>query len=135
MECAICVEDITYSDKVKVISCGHMFHKVCILKWMIENPICPFCREKSSESSYSILSQYSQELCRQKRYYTVLEKYIKAKIMYNNAWLTVIRKCECRFVYENRVFTLNKTKDVIERVKNDIKKELSIAKWLHWKLQ
>lgn len=40
-ECSICYE----SDKDLVSTrCGHLFHDVCLRRWTVINPTCPYCR-------------------------------------------------------------------------------------------
>ncbi len=42
--CSICHENYN-SELVRVLDCGHIFHKKCIKKWIKNNPSCPNCRE------------------------------------------------------------------------------------------
>ena len=51
-ECYICLETNKENPSLKVMSCGHPFHKECILEWFsvqkIYSPtdmICPVCRQ------------------------------------------------------------------------------------------
>ena len=51
-ECYICLQTIDETPCLKVMSCGHPFHKDCLLEWFsvqnIYNPIdmmCPVCRQ------------------------------------------------------------------------------------------
>lgn len=41
--CPIC---ISKSKKKTLVSleCGHIFHKKCIIKWLLKNQNCPLCR-------------------------------------------------------------------------------------------
>ena len=42
-ECSICYE----SDKDLVSTrCGHLFHDVCLRRWTVINPTCPYCRHE-----------------------------------------------------------------------------------------
>lgn len=46
-ECAICLEDFVGVDdeKISTTSCFHIFHKKCILRWLLFNKnSCPTCR-------------------------------------------------------------------------------------------
>lgn len=48
-ECSICLEEIELDQYVRVLTCNHTFHKVCIEKW-VEKSLstdCPFCRQKN----------------------------------------------------------------------------------------
>ena len=47
-ECSICNEEITKKNYFEIpllkVSCGHIFHKSCIEKWVTKNSTCPLCR-------------------------------------------------------------------------------------------
>ena len=61
--CSVCLESIkpendkddSYNKKVLLkLPCGHIFHSVCIMKWLIEcNYKCPVCR-KSCGSHHKV---------------------------------------------------------------------------------
>lgn len=40
--CAICYEEM---DSAKVTKCGHLFHAVCLRKWLYVQNTCPLCHE------------------------------------------------------------------------------------------
>jgi hypothetical protein len=42
--CVICIETITYQRNRRVLSCGHTFHKMCVLRWLKTKKSCPTCR-------------------------------------------------------------------------------------------
>jgi hypothetical protein len=42
--CTICCENINYSQIVRKIKCGHIFHYKCIDEWLETNTKCPNCR-------------------------------------------------------------------------------------------
>ena len=42
--CSICLEECKTSTKQ--LTCGHVFHKKCINKWLNKKKTCPLCREK-----------------------------------------------------------------------------------------
>lgn len=43
--CAICLEDPQQGDTVRVLQCGHSFHRECIDRWLNkENKACPVCK-------------------------------------------------------------------------------------------
>lgn len=127
-ECVICIQDISYRDKTKVLSCGHMFHQLCILPWMLNNSICPLCRYKSSESKFSILSEYKYELYKKKNHYATLERYTGMKIVYCSIRSKLSYTKECRHIYKNRLLLYTKTKDNISYIKMKIQKELNSLK-------
>ena len=41
--CSICLEKLK-DNKCVVLSCEHIYHKVCIQKWLKKNDSCPICR-------------------------------------------------------------------------------------------
>lgn len=45
--CSICFEDYDGNNLLRVMQCpaSHAFHKICIDKWLVDNSICPVCRE------------------------------------------------------------------------------------------
>ena len=40
--CSICLDDD--ESPQKRLSCGHIFHRCCIMEWVATNPTCPLCR-------------------------------------------------------------------------------------------
>jgi hypothetical protein len=43
--CAICLDNFSgNSKKVAELRCTHIFHVVCLKKWVETNDICPMCR-------------------------------------------------------------------------------------------
>ena len=45
-ECAICFEEFNDFDRVKLFSCKqHIFHKECIMKWLLNKDYCPLCKK------------------------------------------------------------------------------------------
>src|SRR5688572_22501231 len=40
--CAICYEEM---ENAKVTFCGHMFHSVCLRKWLYLQNTCPLCHD------------------------------------------------------------------------------------------
>jgi len=43
-KCIICQEMIIYNDEVIYLPCFHFFHPNCIVSWLRNKKICPFCR-------------------------------------------------------------------------------------------
>lgn len=41
--CAICLEEYSTSQELRVLPCSHEFHKECIDPWLLNNPTCPLC--------------------------------------------------------------------------------------------
>ena len=45
-ECSICLEEFKELDRVKLFSCKqHIFHKECIMKWLLNKDYCPLCKK------------------------------------------------------------------------------------------
>lgn len=40
-KCVICLEDYALGEDLRVLQCGHHFHKVCADEWLSEKPTCP----------------------------------------------------------------------------------------------
>ena len=53
--CPICLEDYKFTDSVCILSCGHRYHRRCILKWLRCNPRCCICRHRVGPRSYSAI--------------------------------------------------------------------------------
>ncbi|KAL6793123.1 hypothetical protein J3E68DRAFT_408174 [Trichoderma sp. SZMC 28012] len=57
--CAICLETLQEDDTIRLLSCAHIFHSLCLAKWFLKrHNTCPLCKacfmsssEKSSEKS------------------------------------------------------------------------------------
>ena len=48
-KCVICYENFSEGELLKMTSCFHLFHFLCIKRWIqmkIESPDCPICRRK-----------------------------------------------------------------------------------------
>ena len=43
-ECAVCQSDFETSDRVRLLSCRHVFHCECIDPWLARSTFCPTCR-------------------------------------------------------------------------------------------
>ncbi|MBT97213.1 MAG: hypothetical protein CL902_01115 [Dehalococcoidia bacterium] len=42
ISCSICLNNKL--APVRVLPCGHRFHKTCISKWSVQDTTCPLCR-------------------------------------------------------------------------------------------
>lgn len=43
-QCTICLEDFGDVDNVLATPCNHVYHEVCIVKWLETSHMCPLCR-------------------------------------------------------------------------------------------
>ncbi|KAI4487289.1 hypothetical protein M0804_005438 [Polistes exclamans] len=48
--CVICSDLLVPSDDVFYTLCGHIFHFMCLVKWLERSKTCPQCREKTDKS-------------------------------------------------------------------------------------
>ena len=49
-ECAICLEQFKGIDIIKAFyKCEHIFHKVCLQKWLKRSNLCPLCKHDLTE--------------------------------------------------------------------------------------
>ncbi|GAA0186529.1 hypothetical protein LIER_33817 [Lithospermum erythrorhizon] len=45
-ECSVCLTEFKPDSEINYLSCGHVFHKVCLEKWLkYWNVTCPLCRD------------------------------------------------------------------------------------------
>lgn len=44
--CAICIDDFQSDSLVQELSCGHLFHSLCISQWLEKSDLCPMCKRK-----------------------------------------------------------------------------------------
>ncbi|WOG99040.1 hypothetical protein DCAR_0418387 [Daucus carota subsp. sativus] len=45
-ECTVCLTEFKAEAVINHLSCGHVFHKICLEKWLnYRNPTCPNCRK------------------------------------------------------------------------------------------
>jgi hypothetical protein len=54
-ECSICTESFNAEELIVKTPCNHIFHQHCLLQWMEENPVCPFCRMALNEEGLEII--------------------------------------------------------------------------------
>jgi len=41
--CVICLEVFDIESMVKILGCGHLFHGLCVDKWLLDSKKCPVC--------------------------------------------------------------------------------------------
>jgi hypothetical protein len=42
--CCICLARYADNDELRLLPCGHFFHKDCVDKWLKINALCPLCK-------------------------------------------------------------------------------------------
>ena len=48
-KCIICLEDFINNDIVIYLPCFHVFHKICLIKWIKRHATCPLCKLNINE--------------------------------------------------------------------------------------
>lgn len=45
-KCSICLEDYDHEGKENIVfmPCSHIYHKDCIIEWLLKSRYCPLCR-------------------------------------------------------------------------------------------
>ena len=49
-ECCVCLEPCT-----TMLSCTHIIHRDCLMKWLRDKDTCPHCRRKMSVGNYKVV--------------------------------------------------------------------------------
>ena len=44
INCSICMEQFKIKDKIMKLNCDHIFHDICLIKWLNNDNTCPNCR-------------------------------------------------------------------------------------------
>jgi len=44
--CCICLARYVDNDELRLLPCGHFFHKDCVDKWLKINALCPLCKSE-----------------------------------------------------------------------------------------
>ena len=53
VSCIICHEVINFCyEEISVLSCGHLYHKKCLQKWIDAKSTCPECRSEITANNY-----------------------------------------------------------------------------------
>lgn len=62
-DCAICLEDFKEGEECLVLPiCDHLFHLICIHRWLENKPTCPICRHCIPSGATMITKTRSIEL-------------------------------------------------------------------------
>ena len=48
-DCVICMAPVEVGDKVRALSCRHIFHSECLDEWLVWRRVCPLCGLKFME--------------------------------------------------------------------------------------
>uniref|UniRef100_A0A0N5C891 RING-type domain-containing protein n=1 Tax=Strongyloides papillosus TaxID=174720 RepID=A0A0N5C891_STREA len=43
-ECPICIDPYNAGDIIRILPCGHIYHKTCSEIWLLEHRTCPLCK-------------------------------------------------------------------------------------------
>ncbi|XP_010258564.1 PREDICTED: RING-H2 finger protein ATL20-like [Nelumbo nucifera] len=44
--CGVCLEVFSLNEQVKEMPCSHVFHRECIVRWLLQRNVCPLCRHE-----------------------------------------------------------------------------------------
>lgn len=42
--CSICCSEFNQGDLIKRLPCKHIFHETCIVPWLKDKSLCPYCK-------------------------------------------------------------------------------------------
>uniref|UniRef100_A0A5B7A6X6 Putative E3 ubiquitin-protein ligase RNF38-like n=1 Tax=Davidia involucrata TaxID=16924 RepID=A0A5B7A6X6_DAVIN len=60
-ECAVCLYKIEEGDEIRELRCGHLFHRVCLDRWVgFRHQTCPLCRDFLT--SRGLISELGEEV-------------------------------------------------------------------------
>ncbi|EFN56592.1 hypothetical protein CHLNCDRAFT_51582 [Chlorella variabilis] len=60
--CAICLENYSHGDKLRVLPCQHRYHSCCIDQWLSSRrPVCPVCKADAHAAAGSLLESEGEE--------------------------------------------------------------------------
>lgn len=45
-QCSICLASVQLHEVLRLLTCGHYFHKLCIDQWLEKHNNCPQCRRE-----------------------------------------------------------------------------------------
>lgn len=44
-QCTICLEEYHFGDRCTELRCGHVYHRTCLVDWMVRRNKCPLCSD------------------------------------------------------------------------------------------
>eukprot|EP00939_MAST-03C_sp_MAST-3C-sp1_P000050 g50.t1 len=57
--CTICLDEVAGGERIYKLSCGHVFHRKCLMGWIAHKDECPVCRKVVLKSDSSDLNAVS----------------------------------------------------------------------------
>jgi hypothetical protein len=58
--CSVCLTEIEKGQDTILVTCGHMFHNTCIMKWFEGKNTCPVCRFVVNEENVKGGNEFSR---------------------------------------------------------------------------
>jgi len=122
LQCSTCLDQISPEEDLSSTPCGHVFHLVCILRWLKHKKNCPQCRSaveegslrkiflndieerggggaQSSKLKEGKVKERVDQMQADGKYSQIKGKRTKAKM---KMWLRRDKKCEILFFFEGR---------------------------------
>jgi len=59
--CAVCLEDYEDQGWIRTLPCHHLFHSICVDKWLRQSAQCPTCKAKVAPKEQQQQEQQQQE--------------------------------------------------------------------------
>ena len=60
--CCICMENLNDNNNIKILNCGHSFHRNCINQWNRNHPSCPLCRTSTPIITTPIITRQPRRI-------------------------------------------------------------------------
>lgn len=73
VECIVCLSQVEEGEEVKELTCNHIFHRVCLERWVgFGHVTCPLCRRLLKSSTielgkYTVVYKFGELCSRDKR--------------------------------------------------------------------
>lgn len=52
--CVVCFSNFKVGEQVRRLPCAHLFHRMCIDRWLRNSQCCPLCRHSISENKVNL---------------------------------------------------------------------------------